>query len=139
MAALSSGLRRSAMSAAAAAGHVERASDFVKGVTDLVAPIHGVDGIIVVAWTRAGDEHDPGLVQGVEEVVEPARREGEERAEEQDAPVVHGHFIAPKDGRERVGVVLLAFERCKEQVPAPPDAITGMETRSAIARVSSKS
>lgn len=31
---------------AGAQGHVERASDFVKGVTDLVAPIMGADGVI---------------------------------------------------------------------------------------------
>lgn len=40
-----------AATAAAAAGHVERASDFVKGVTDLVAPIYGVDGIIATLIT----------------------------------------------------------------------------------------
>jgi DNA-binding IclR family transcriptional regulator len=40
-----------AAAAAAAAGHVERPSDFVKGVTDLVAPIHGTDGIIATLIT----------------------------------------------------------------------------------------
>lgn len=33
------------------AGHVERASDFVKGVTDLVAPIMGSDGVIATLIT----------------------------------------------------------------------------------------
>lgn len=37
--------------AAAGAGHVERPSDFVKGVTDLVAPIMGADGIIATLIT----------------------------------------------------------------------------------------
>lgn len=37
--------------AASTQGHVERASDFVKGVTDLVAPIMGVDGIIATLIT----------------------------------------------------------------------------------------
>ncbi|WP_396595674.1 IclR family transcriptional regulator [Brevundimonas sp. R86498] len=37
--------------AAGACGHVERASDFVKGVTDLVAPIMGADGIIATLIT----------------------------------------------------------------------------------------
>ena len=37
--------------AAAEAGHVERASDFVKGVTDLVAPIMGADGVIATLIT----------------------------------------------------------------------------------------
>jgi len=32
-------------------GHVERASDFVKGVTDLVAPIMGSDGVIATLIT----------------------------------------------------------------------------------------
>ena len=36
---------------AAEAGHVERASDFVKGVTDLVAPIMGADGVIATLIT----------------------------------------------------------------------------------------
>ncbi|RZJ79950.1 MAG: IclR family transcriptional regulator [Brevundimonas sp.] len=35
-----------AAEAAAREGHVERASDFVKGVTDLVAPILGADGAV---------------------------------------------------------------------------------------------
>lgn len=37
--------------AAGAQGHVERNSDFVKGVTDLVAPILGADGIIATLIT----------------------------------------------------------------------------------------
>lgn len=37
--------------AVAEAGHVERSSDFVKGVTDLVAPIMGVDGVIATLIT----------------------------------------------------------------------------------------
>lgn len=37
--------------AASAQGHVERDSDFVKGVTDLVAPIIGADGIIATLIT----------------------------------------------------------------------------------------
>lgn len=37
--------------AAADAGHVERASDFVKGVTDLVVPIMGSDGVIATLIT----------------------------------------------------------------------------------------
>lgn len=37
--------------AAAEAGHAERSSDFVKGVTDLVAPILGADGIIATLIT----------------------------------------------------------------------------------------
>ncbi|WP_269514057.1 IclR family transcriptional regulator [Brevundimonas subvibrioides] len=40
-----------AAATAAAAGHVERPSDFVKGVTDLVAPIQGADGIIATLIT----------------------------------------------------------------------------------------
>ena len=36
---------------AAEAGHIERASDFVKGVTDLVAPIMGSDGVIATLIT----------------------------------------------------------------------------------------
>ena len=40
-----------AAEAAARAGHVERASDFVKGVTDLVAPIMGADGVIATLIT----------------------------------------------------------------------------------------
>jgi DNA-binding IclR family transcriptional regulator len=40
-----------AAEAAAEAGHVERASDFVKGVTDLVVPITGADGIIATLIT----------------------------------------------------------------------------------------
>ena len=36
---------------AAKEGHVERASDFVKGVTDLVAPIMGADGVIATLIT----------------------------------------------------------------------------------------
>ncbi|MDP3405279.1 MAG: helix-turn-helix domain-containing protein [Brevundimonas sp.] len=40
-----------AAEAAALAGHVERPSDFVKGVTDLVAPIRGADGIIATLIT----------------------------------------------------------------------------------------
>lgn len=40
-----------AAQAAAEAGHVERPSDFVKGVTDLVAPIMGADGIIATLIT----------------------------------------------------------------------------------------
>ena len=40
-----------AAEAAAARGHVERPSDFVKGVTDLVAPILGADGIIATLIT----------------------------------------------------------------------------------------
>lgn len=36
---------------AAQAGHVERASDFVKGVTDLVVPIMGADGVIATLIT----------------------------------------------------------------------------------------
>ena len=35
----------------AEAGHVERPSDFVKGVTDLVAPIMGADGVIATIIT----------------------------------------------------------------------------------------
>jgi len=41
---------RNAM-AVAQAGHIERASDFVKGVTDLVAPIMGSDGVIATLIT----------------------------------------------------------------------------------------
>ena len=37
--------------AVAEAGHVERPSDFVKGVTDLVAPIMGADGVIATLIT----------------------------------------------------------------------------------------
>lgn len=40
-----------AADAAAQAGHVERASDFVKGVTDLVVPIMGSDGVIATLIT----------------------------------------------------------------------------------------
>jgi DNA-binding IclR family transcriptional regulator len=40
-----------AAEAAASAGHVERDSDFVKGVTDLVAPIMGADGVIATLIT----------------------------------------------------------------------------------------
>lgn len=40
-----------AADAAGAEGHVERASDFVEGVTDLVAPIMGADGIIATLIT----------------------------------------------------------------------------------------
>jgi DNA-binding IclR family transcriptional regulator len=40
-----------AAEAAGAEGHVERDSDFVKGVTDLVAPIMGADGIIATLIT----------------------------------------------------------------------------------------
>lgn len=40
-----------AADAAAQAGHVERASDFVRGVTDLVAPIMGADGVIATLIT----------------------------------------------------------------------------------------
>lgn len=40
-----------AAEAAAAEGHVKRDSDFVKGVTDLVAPIMGADGIIATLIT----------------------------------------------------------------------------------------
>ena len=40
-----------AAEAAAAQGHVERPSDFVKGVTDLVAPILGADGVIATLIT----------------------------------------------------------------------------------------
>ena len=40
-----------AAEAAAEAGHVERASDFVRGVTDLVAPIMGADGVIATLIT----------------------------------------------------------------------------------------
>jgi len=37
--------------AASAQGHVERPSDFVRGVTDLVAPIMGADGIVATLIT----------------------------------------------------------------------------------------
>jgi DNA-binding IclR family transcriptional regulator len=40
-----------AAQAASAAGHAERPSDFVKGVTDLVAPIMGAEGIIATLIT----------------------------------------------------------------------------------------
>ena len=40
-----------AAGSAAAAGHVERASDFVRGVTDLVAPVMGADGVIATLIT----------------------------------------------------------------------------------------
>lgn len=40
-----------AAEAAAQAGHVERASDFVRGVTDLVVPIMGADGVIATLIT----------------------------------------------------------------------------------------
>ena len=37
--------------AASSGGYVERASDFVKGVTDLVAPVMGADGVIATLIT----------------------------------------------------------------------------------------
>jgi DNA-binding IclR family transcriptional regulator len=40
-----------AAEAAGAQGHVERQSDFVRGVTDLVAPITGADGVIATLIT----------------------------------------------------------------------------------------
>ncbi len=45
--------------AAAEAGHVERASDFVKGVTDLVAPIMGADGVIATLITPYIEQTPP--------------------------------------------------------------------------------
>lgn len=57
-----------AAEAAGEAGHVERQSDFVRGVTDLVAPILGADGIIATLITphieRTPPTCDIGVVTG---------------------------------------------------------------------------
>ena len=45
--------------AAGVQGHVERESDFVKGVTDLVAPIMGADGIIATLITPFIQQNPP--------------------------------------------------------------------------------
>lgn len=42
-----------------AQGHVERESDFVKGVTDLVAPVMGADGIVATLITPFIQHHPP--------------------------------------------------------------------------------
>jgi len=53
-----------AAEAAAQAGHVERASDFVKGVTDLVVPIMGADGVIATLITPYIERTPPTCPMG---------------------------------------------------------------------------